>query len=49
VAREAFLEQGAATLSFTDCTSFVIMCELGIRTAFSFDQGFQRAGFEVRR
>jgi predicted nucleic acid-binding protein len=48
MAREMFLEQGATTWSFTDCTSFVIMRELGIRTAFSFDRDFQRAGFEVR-
>ena len=32
--------------SFTDCTSFVVMRDLGIETAFSFDRNFQEAGFQ---
>jgi uncharacterized protein len=31
--------------SFTDCTSFVLMKELQIETAFSFDRNFEQAGF----
>ena len=31
--------------SFTDCTSFVVMRDLGIETTFSFDRNFQEAGF----
>lgn len=37
------------TWSFTDCTSFVVMKELGIKTAFSFDEEFAQMGFEILR
>jgi hypothetical protein len=47
-AKAAFLSQGTRSWSFTDCTSFVIMRELGITTAFAFDSDFEQAGFEVR-
>ena len=31
--------------SFTDCTSFTIMRQLGIKEAFGFDPNFEEAGF----
>jgi len=33
-------------LSFTDCTSFVIMKGMNIRHAFAFDEDFERLGFK---
>lgn len=32
-------------LSFTDCTSFAVMKQLGLQEAFTGDRHFQRAGF----
>lgn len=34
--------------SFTDCTSFVVMRDLGIERAFAFDRNFEQAGFDRR-
>lgn len=48
VALEMFLDQGTKSWSFTDCTSFAIMRELGVRQAFTFDTDFREAGFELR-
>lgn len=31
--------------SFTDCTSYVVMKELKIKTAFTFDEHFKQMGF----
>lgn len=31
--------------SFTDCTSFTIMRQLGIKNAFTFDKNYEEAGF----
>jgi len=47
-AKGLFLDQAANGWSFTDCTSFVVMRELGIELAFTFDSDFREAGFEVR-
>lgn len=33
--------------AFTDCTSFVLMRQLGLWQAFSFDQHFIQAGFQL--
>ncbi len=46
VALALFLGQGKKSWSFTDCTSFAIMREFGIRQAFTFDADFRQAGFE---
>ena len=35
------------TWSFTDCTSYVVMKELKIRKAFSFDEHFKQMGIEL--
>jgi len=33
--------------SHVDCTSFVLMHQLGVRDAFAFDQNFVQAGFRM--
>lgn len=33
--------------SFTDCTSYVVMKELGIKTAFTFDAHFTQMGIKL--
>jgi len=33
--------------SFTDCTSFVIMRKMNIKTAFTFDKHYKQAGFNT--
>lgn len=47
-AQVLFLGQGTKTWSLTDCTSFVLMRELGLVRAFTFDKDFREAGFETR-
>lgn len=46
-ARGLFFRYRDKSFSFTDCTSFTVMKELGIRTAWTLDAHFRRAGFEV--
>ncbi len=36
---------GSRRWSFTDCTSFAVMQQLGVKKAFAFDQNFSEAGF----
>ena len=40
-----FVQRGDKRWSFTDCTSFVLMGNLGIRKALTFDANFRQAGF----
>ena len=35
------------TWSVTDCTSFVLMKDLSLQLAFSYDRDFRQAGFET--
>lgn len=46
-ALEWFLGWSDKRFSFTDCTSFVIMRELGLRQALTTDRHFVQAGFET--
>lgn len=44
---ELFKKYADKHLSFTDCTSFVLMKRLKLKTAFTFDRHFQQVGFEA--
>lgn len=44
-ALEMFQRHTDKRWSFTDCTSFAMMKELEIKTAFAFDRNFEEAGF----
>ncbi|HAJ26148.1 MAG TPA: hypothetical protein DCG53_02695 [Syntrophus sp. (in: bacteria)] len=35
------------SLSFTDCTSFILMKEIGVQSAFTFDDHFRQGGFDI--
>jgi len=42
---EIFVKYDDKAFSFTDCTSFAIMQQLGLINAFAFDHNFEQAGF----
>ena len=42
---EMFVRYDDKGFSFTDCTSFAIMRQLGLLNAFAFDRNFEQAGF----
>lgn len=44
-----FSRFGASGATPVDCTSFAIMKQFSIKKAFTFDQHFQTAGFEILR
>ena len=46
-AASALLVAGRRKLSLVDCTSFEVMRQAGIHTAFSLDRHFQEQGFET--
>ncbi len=46
-AMQMLLAADRRELSQVDCTSFVVMNELGIQKAFTFDRHFVQAGFTV--
>lgn len=45
---DLFVRYDDKDFSFTDCTSFVIMRELGLTDAFAFDEHFAQMGFRLR-
>ncbi len=44
---EMFRRYGDKDFSFTDCTSFVVMQQQGLRDAFAFDHHFEQMGFRL--
>ena len=47
-AKALFRQYDSASLSFPDCTSFVVCRENNIREAFAFDQHFSMMGINLR-
>jgi|APHig6443717817_1056837.scaffolds.fasta_scaffold70304_3 predicted nucleic acid-binding protein len=47
LAFELFRKYADKDLSFTDCTSFALMKQLKLKTAFTFDDHFRQVGFEI--
>lgn len=46
-ALELMLDRQDKHWSYVDCTSFVVMEDLGIEDAFTFDHNFAQAGFSI--
>ena len=46
-ARQLFFQFRDKAFSFTDCTSFVVMQEVGLTHAITTDRHFRQAGFQV--
>ena len=44
---EIFRRYDDQDFSFVDCTSFALMEQLGLKTAFAFDRHFEQYGFEL--
>lgn len=44
---DLFKKYADKNLSFTDCTSFALMKQLKLKTAFTFDDHFRQVGFEI--
>jgi predicted nucleic acid-binding protein len=42
-----YMQRGDKAWSLTDCSSFLIMQDLGITEALAFDRHFEQAGFKV--
>ena len=47
LAKNIFTKYRDKKFSFTDCTSFVLMKNLKLRKAFTFDEHFKQLGFEI--
>ena len=45
---DLFCKVAGRGVSMIDCTSFVVMKRLKVKQAFTFDEDFAKAGFEVR-